>query len=175
MTDLSRPAAFLDRDGVINVDVGFAHRPEQIQWVEGAAAAIGRLNRGGYLVFVVTNQSGIARELYREDDVISLHRWMTAELGGLGARVDDWRFSPYHPDFQAERFAHKADWRKPAPGMLLDLMNRWPVDPGRSFLIGDRESDVQAAAAAGIAGHLFTGGRLDTFVERLFATGDSGQ
>lgn len=161
------PAAFLDRDGVLNVDVGYAHRPDQIAWVDGAPEAVRRLNLAGYRVFVVTNQSGIARGLYDSDAVETLHRWMEAELDRLGARVDAWRFSPYHPDHQAAQFADKASWRKPEPGMLLDLMQYWPVERERSFLIGDRETDMQAARAAGIDGHLFAGGSLDAFVAAL--------
>src|SRR3546814_215497 len=130
---------------------------------------IRRLNNAGFLVFVVTNQSGIARGLYGSDDVEQLHRWMASQLAGIGARIDDWRYCPYHPEHRAERFAEFAGWRKPAPGMLLDLMARWPVRPEDSFLIGDRDSDVAAAVAAGIRGHLYTGGDLDAFVERLLA------
>ena len=159
-----RPAAFLDRDGVLNVDAGYAHRPDQIRWIDGAPEAVARLNAAGYLVFVVTNQSGIARGLYEARDVESLHRWMAAQLACLGARVDDWRYCPYHPEHQAERFAERASWRKPEPGMLLDLMAAWPVDAGASIMIGDRETDMQAAAAAGVTGHLFEGGNLDDFV-----------
>jgi len=159
-----RPAAFLDRDGVLNLDTGYAHRADQIRWVTGAAAAVRRLNAAGMLVLVVTNQAGIARGLYGEDDVERLHAWMGQELQRDGARVDDWRYCPYHPDHQADRFAQFAGWRKPAPGMLLDLMTAWPVERSGSFLIGDRASDVAAAAAAGIDGHLFAGGDLDAFV-----------
>lgn len=165
----SRPAAFLDRDGVLNYDVGYAHRPDQIVWVQGAMTAVRRLNNSGYLVFVVTNQAGIARGLYGADDVERLHQWMGERLAEVGARIDDWRYSPFHPEHQAERFAAFAGWRKPAPGMLLDLMARWPVQQEASFLIGDRDTDMQAAAAAGVAGHLYAGGDLDSFVERLLA------
>lgn len=166
---MPRPAAFLDRDGVLNLDVGYAHRPEQIVWVEGAMAAIRRLNRAGYLVFVVTNQAGIARGLYAETDVVQLHGWMAQRLGESGARVDDWRFCPYHPEHQADRFASYASWRKPAPGMLFDLMRHWPVRREASFMIGDRRTDIEAAEAAGVAGHLFDGGDLDVLVARLIA------
>lgn len=158
---------FLDRDGVLNIDIGYAHRADQIRWVDGAAAAIGRLNAAGYRVFVVTNQAGIARGYYAADDVETLHRWMDAELQRQGARIDDWRYSPYHPDHQAERFADKAAWRKPAPGMLLDLMAAWPVDRDASFMVGDRASDMEAADAAGISGYLFAGGDLDAFIAEL--------
>lgn len=175
MADLaSRPAAFLDRDGVLNHDVGYAHRADQVVWVQGAMAAVRRLNAAGYLVFVVTNQAGIARGLYAEEDVARLHRWMAERLAEHGARIDDWRYCPYHPEHQADRFACRAAWRKPEPGMLLDLMAHWPVRRAGSFLIGDRETDLQAAAAAGVAGHLYTGGSLESFVERLLAGGETG-
>jgi D-glycero-D-manno-heptose 1,7-bisphosphate phosphatase len=169
-----RPAAFLDRDGVINRDVGYAHRSEQIEWVTGAVAAIRRLNRAGFLVFVVTNQSGVARGLYGTADVERLHRWMAEHLEAQGAHVHDWRYCPYHPDHQPGRFAAFADWRKPAPGMLLDLMRHWPVRAERSFMIGDQDTDMQAAAAAGIAGHRYDGGDLDALVARLIDAPGAG-
>lgn len=169
-----RPAAFFDRDGVLNHDVGYAHRPEQIVWVQGAVAAVRRLNASGFLVFVVTNQAGIARGLYEAGDVERLHRWMAERLAEHGARIDDWRYCPYHPEHQTERYAAYASWRKPAPGMLVDLMRRWSVRTERSFLVGDRETDVEAAVAAGIAGHLYHGGDLDALVARLIASAGAG-
>jgi D-glycero-D-manno-heptose 1,7-bisphosphate phosphatase len=159
-----RPAAFLDRDGVLNVDVGYAHRPDQIEWVAGAPEAVRRLNEAGFRVFVVTNQAGIARGLYGETDVSALMAWMVDRLGEMGGRIDGWRASPYHPEFQAERFAHLSHWRKPEPGMLLDLMSEWPTERQGSFIIGDRASDLDAGRRAGISGYLFKGGNLDAFV-----------
>lgn len=170
----SRPAAFLDRDGVLNHDSGWAHRPDHIVWVDGAKAAVRRLNRAGFLVFVVTNQAGIARGLYGETDVEALHAWMNAELAAAGARIDDFRFSPYHPEFQPARYVHLADWRKPSPGMLLDLMRHWPVRREGSFLVGDRDTDIEAAAAAGVRGHLFEGGDLDAYLVRLLSSSHAG-
>jgi D-glycero-D-manno-heptose 1,7-bisphosphate phosphatase len=155
-----RPAAFLDRDGILNEDIGFAHRPDQIIWVSGAMEAVRLLNENNFQVFVVTNQAGISRNYYTEDHVNQLHNWMNGELNKHDARIDDFRFSPFHPEFDDGRFGHLADWRKPAPGMLLDLMRVWPVELERSFMIGDRDSDVQAAEAAGIRGYLFSGGNL---------------
>ncbi len=165
-----RPAAFLDRDGVLNHDDGFVHRPDQLRWVEGAAAAVARLNAAGLRVFVVTNQSGVGRGLYDVDDVEALHRWMTSELARLDARIDDWRYAPHHPDATDARWRHPDHpWRKPNPGMLEDLMAAWPTDRPASLLIGDRRSDLEAAQAAGIEGRLFLGGNLDAFVAGVLA------
>lgn len=162
-----RPAAFLDRDGILNEDIGYAHRPDQIIWTPGAMEAVRLLNENQFQVFVVTNQAGIARGLYTEEHVNRLHEWMNRELGRHGARIDDFRFSPFHPEFDDGRFSHIAHWRKPEPGMLMDLMGAWPVQVERSFMIGDRESDVQAAHAAGVRGYLFAGGNLRDKIQEI--------
>ncbi|AUN33928.1 HAD family hydrolase [Niveispirillum cyanobacteriorum] len=154
MSDLLRPAAFLDRDGVLNLDIGYAHRPEQIVWLPNVSSAIRYLNEAGYYVFVVTNQAGVARGYYDEAAVQTLHVWMQEQLRQDGAHVDDWRYCPYHPDGTVVAYRRDDDWRKPSPGMILDLARCWPIDMAGSFLIGDRASDLEAAAAAGIKGHL---------------------
>lgn len=163
----ARPAAFLDRDGVLNLDRGYPHRAGQIDWVDGAPAAVALLNRRGYRVFVVTNQSGIARGYYGEEDVRALHRWMADRLAESGARVDAFYYCPHHPTEGAPPYRIACDCRKPRPGMLLQAMAEWPVRREGSFLIGDRETDLAAADAAGIPGHLFPGGDLAAFVARL--------
>lgn len=162
-----RPAAFLDRDGVLNVDHGYVGSLDRLDWTPGAREAVALLNGAGYLVFVVTNQSGVARGLYGESDVQALHAEMARQIEAVGGRVDAFSYCPHHPDAVDARYRLACSCRKPAPGMLLDLAKRFDVALSGSFMIGDRASDIEAAAAAGVPGHLFRGGALLRFVEDL--------
>ena len=150
-----RPAAFLDRDGVLNIDRGYAHRPEHIEMTPDAAAAVRLLNEAGYYVFVVTNQSGVARGLYSEADIDQVHRHMQDILKSGGAHVDAYYYCPHHPDGSVKEFAIQCRCRKPEPGMLEQAASGWSIDLERSFLIGDRDQDLAAAAAFHIRGVKF--------------------
>jgi D,D-heptose 1,7-bisphosphate phosphatase len=157
----TRPAVFFDRDGVLNRDdTGYAHRPEELEWTKNAIEAVRLANQSGWYTFVVTNQSGVARGYYDEDAVRRFHEQMEIELARDGAHIDEFRFCPFHPEGTVPQYRRDAECRKPKPGMLLDLMRAWPIDVPRSILIGDKESDCAAAAAAGIRGYLFREGDL---------------
>ncbi|WP_374575241.1 D-glycero-alpha-D-manno-heptose-1,7-bisphosphate 7-phosphatase [Phenylobacterium sp.] len=161
-----RPALFLDRDGVINVDRGYVHRWEDFQWIDGAKEAIGAFNRAGWLVFVVTNQSGVGRGYYTEGDMHALHDRMVEDLARSGGRIDAIYFAPQHPEAPLEAYRHPdPPDRKPNPGMLLKAFAEWPVDRERSIMVGDKPADLEAALRAGIRGLLFEGGNLAEFLE----------
>lgn len=169
----ARPAAFLDRDGVLNVDRGYTHLPEHLEWIDGAPEAVRLLNESDYTVIVVTNQSGVARGFYDEAAVRRFHAHMQAELERHGAHIDAFYYCPHHPDGTVEEYAVRCGCRKPGIGLLERATLEWPIDLSRSFLIGDKPDDLKAAAAFKIKGLLFEA-RSDSLlplVERQIVTG----
>ena len=169
MTGAPRPAVFFDRDGVINADLGYVGEASRFSLLPGAAEGVRAAAEAGALCFLVTNQSGVARGFYTEADVAALHRHMAGELARHGAGFDDIRHCPHLPDAPVAAYRLDCRCRKPKPGMILDLMARWPVDPARSAMIGDRPSDMEAARAAGIRGILYAGGPLVEAVRAALA------
>jgi D-glycero-D-manno-heptose 1,7-bisphosphate phosphatase len=163
---LRRPAVFFDRDGVLNHDSGYTFETHKLKWIDGAREAVKAVNDAGCFAFVVTNQSGVARGLYEESHVQRLHRWMADEMAAIGAHIDAFEYCPDHPDGTIERYRRVSPRRKPAPGMITDLFGRFHVDADHSVLIGDKASDLEAAHAAGLKGHLFSGGSLEAFVKQ---------
>jgi D-glycero-D-manno-heptose 1,7-bisphosphate phosphatase len=168
-----RPALFLDRDGVINVDRNYVCRIEDFEWIEGAADAIRRFNERNWWVFVVTNQSGIAHGLYEERQMEEVHAWLQSELAARGAHIDRIYHCPFHEDGKIPQYRKDSFDRKPRPGMLIRAMTDFPVVKEQSFLIGDKQADLDAASAAGVRGFLFDGGNLATFAE--WALADMGE
>ena len=163
-----RPALFLDRDGIINRDVGYPTRPSQIIWLEGVQEAIRFAKDAGYAVVVVSNQSCVARGMSSEANVIALHRWMSERLARDGADVDAWYHCPFQSDgtYGPYMQADHPD-RKPKLGMILRAALDLNIDLASSHLIGDKSSDLEAARRAGVAGHLFSKGSLVDMVREV--------
>ncbi|NND69675.1 MAG: HAD-IIIA family hydrolase [Halioglobus sp.] len=149
---LRKPAAFLDRDGTLNHDDGYTHKVADFRWMDGAKEAIRALNDRGYLVFVVTNQAGIARGYYGPAEVEALHEWMQGELAATGAHVDEFRYCPHHPEGAVPELAINCDCRKPGTAMLEELCARWHPLLDASFMLGDAEKDAEAGRRMGITG-----------------------
>ena len=158
---MARPAVFLDRDGTMIEDVGYLSRMADVRWFPWTAEAIRLLNRAGFLVVVTTNQSGIARGYYSEDDLRRIHEAMAAHLSDCGAVVDHWLYCPHHPSADLDAYRSACDCRKPEPGMIRQACGRCEIDLARSFGIGDKLADVGAATRAGARGVLVRTGYGD--------------
>ena len=144
---MGRKAIFLDRDGVINEDLGWIASPEELKIYPFAAKAIARANGAGFLVIVVTNQSVIARELCTVDDLERIHAKMVEELAGQGARVDALLFCPHHPDYSEGKLC---GCRKPEAGLVDQAVEEFGIEPAASYMIGDKTSDIQTGINAGM-------------------------
>jgi len=169
-TPAPRGAIFFDRDGVLNEDRGYVYRIADFAWIEGAREAIGLVNSAGLRAIVVTNQSGVARGYYGEDDVRALHDWMGRDLAATGACIDAFYYCPYH-DIGVVAHYVVADHpdRKPNPGMILRAVGDFGLAPARSLIIGDKPSDLEAGRRAGVRGLLFAGGSLADAVRQALA------
>ena len=161
------PAVFFDRDGTLNIDVHYLHRPEDFIWTPDAPAAIRRLNERGILTIVVTNQSGVARGYYPEEDVCRLHDWMNEELKKEGAHLDALFYCPHHIDGKIPEYTKACSCRKPATGMIDVACTKYNIDRTRAVLIGDSESDMECARRACVRGVRYEGGSLLGVVERV--------
>ncbi len=162
-----RKAVFFDRDGTLNVDHGYVREWSNFTWIPGARDAIKLANDNQYLVFVVTNQSGIGRGYYGIEEVNRLHGQMNRDLATIGGHIDAFELCPHHPREANPEYLKTCNCRKPAPGMLLKLIEEWQINTSESLMIGDHESDIAAATKAKVAGHLFTGSNLLDFVSQL--------
>lgn len=144
-----KPAVFLDRDGVLIQDSHYVGSPDRVRLVPGSAEAVAALNRAGWPVVVVTNQAGVARGLYTPEAVDAVHDHIAELLRGYGAAIDAFHFCPHHPEGEVPAFTGRCDCRKPQPGMLLRAAADLGLDLSASWMVGDRETDLAAGAAAG--------------------------
>lgn len=145
-----RPAALFDRDGTLNEDTGYVHSPKEFRWLQGAKETIKAVNDAGYLAIVISNQAGVARGYYTEQDVRSLHTWMNHDLRLVGAHIDAFYFCPHHPEAGSGEYRTACECRKPEPGMILKAARDWNIDLERSIGIGDHDTDITAFRRAGV-------------------------
>ncbi|HDU8625575.1 D-glycero-beta-D-manno-heptose 1,7-bisphosphate 7-phosphatase [Morganella morganii subsp. morganii] len=142
------PAVFLDRDGTINVDTGYLHEIDDFQFIENAIEAMQAIKQMGYALIIVTNQSGIARGMFTEDQFMHLTEWMDWSLADRGVDLDGIYYCPHHPEGTVEEFRQECNCRKPAPGMLLDAQKFLKIDMSNSYMVGDKLDDMLAGRAA---------------------------
>ena len=151
---MSRPALFLDRDGVINIDHDYVCKPENFEFVDHIFELCRTAKRLGYLIFVVTNQAGIGRGYYTEEDFLKLTDWMCRVFNAQGVVIDKVYFCPFHPEHGVGHYKIDSPNRKPAPGMIHQAIQEFDVDVAKSVLVGDKESDIQAGVASGVGCNL---------------------
>ena len=138
---MSTPAIFLDRDGTINVEKNYLYHTKDWEWIPRAIEAIKLSNEKGFFVVVLTNQAGIARGLYSTKDVDILHSFVSKQLRLYGAKIDKFYFCPHHPNYGEKE---RCNCRKPMPGMLLEATKDLNIDLNKSWIIGDKISDIEA-------------------------------
>lgn len=135
-------AVILDRDGTINVEKNYLYRIEEFQFIKGVPQTIKLLNENNYKVIVATNQAGVARGYYTEESVIKLHNFISEELKKYDAYIDDYFYCPHHPDAGIGKYKVNCACRKPNAGLYLAAMDKWAIDPNKSYVIGDKITDL---------------------------------
>ena len=141
-------AFFLDRDGVLNYNVGYPFRPSDFKLIQGVSKPLLKVQKLGFKIFIVTNQSAVARGFCSLDDVGIFNNILTTTLSNMNVMIDDIRICPHHPDGKVSKFRTPCNCRKPNPGMINDLCNAYDIDRNLSFMIGDSVSDIIAGNEA---------------------------
>lgn len=150
-------ALFLDRDGVINIDFGYVHTKKNFVFNEGIFELVSYANSKGYLVIIITNQAGIAKGIYTEEDFHVLTKWMSQQFSLKKGKIEKTFFCPYHKDGTIQKYRKISEDRKPAPGMILKACKEFNIDPLKSLLVGDNESDIVAGISSNIGKSIFYG------------------
>ena len=140
-------AIFLDRDGTLNIDYGYVHKIDNFKFIDGAIDALRELKKMGYMLVLVTNQSGIARGYFSEDQFLQLTEWMDWSLAEQDVDLDGIYYCPHHPEGKGE-YKEDCDCRKPKPGMLLQAIKELKIDPTQSIMVGDKVEDIKAGISA---------------------------
>lgn len=162
-----KPAVFFDRDGVLNMDRGYIYKPKELSWIPGAMEAIRILNEEEYWIFVVTNQSGIARGFFTEEEVYEFHEFMAQEAERQEAIIHSFYVCPHHPEGTMGIHSCICNCRMPLPGLIEQACQEWPVSLNGSFLVSGTQRGIETAAEAGIPGFLFAEGNLYEFVQEI--------
>ncbi len=150
-------ALFLDRDGVINIDYGYVHKKNNFVFNEGIFELVSYANSKGYLVIIITNQAGIAKGIYSENDFHVLTKWMTKQFSLKNGKIEKTFYCPFHKNGIIQKYKKISKDRKPSPGMILKACKEFNIDPLKSLLVGDKESDIQAGISANISKSIFYG------------------
>tara|TARA_B100000989_G_scaffold297640_1_gene284088 strand:+ start:10793 stop:11308 length:516 start_codon:yes stop_codon:yes gene_type:complete len=166
MNKKSRKVAILDRDGVLNENRGYVGHLDKFKWIKGAKSAIKFLKKENFYVAVITNQSGIARNYFKVKDVKNLHNFMQNDLKKINTKIDVFYFSPYHIDGVIQRYKKKSSCRKPGIGMFKKLQEKIAINKKKSFMIGDKKTDMIFAKKCGVKGFFFRKGNLFNFVKK---------
>ena len=166
-----RPVFFLDRDGTINEEVNYLHRPEDLKILPGAAEAISRFNQAGFLVIVITNQAGIGRGYYTQQDMENLNEYMNQVLAEQDAHIDGFYFCPHHPEHGIGEYKKDCDCRKPGIGMFRQAEQDFSIEKAHSYMIGDKLIDTQAGHNYGVSSILVGTG----YGKELFETQCQGR
>jgi D,D-heptose 1,7-bisphosphate phosphatase len=143
-------AVFLDRDGTINKDIGYLYKIEDLELLPGVIQAIKILNDSGFLVIVITNQSGVARGYYSEMDIKLLHNYINNILNEYGANIDAFYYCPHHPEKGIGKYKVNCNCRKPKPGLIENAIEEFKIDRSKSYMVGDKKSDVEAGKNANL-------------------------
>lgn len=147
---MSKKVIIMDRDGTINLDKGYVYKEEDFHFLEGVPEAIKMFHELGYLVIVITNQSGVARAYYKEQDVLKLHSYVNTLLSNYDTRIDGFYFCPHHPEGVVKEYRKDCSCRKPETGLFLKAIDEFDIDIKNSWAIGDNERDVLPAISLGM-------------------------
>lgn len=160
-------AVLFDRDGTLNVDVNYLYKREDFRWLPEVPEALAWLQQQGYDIYVITNQSGIARGYFQLQDMLDLHQYMNSELKSFGVQIKKFYYCPHLKDGSVKEYAVECQCRKPKPGLVLQCLRENNLLPENCFMVGDKPRDVECAEAAGVKGYLYEGGSMLEFVKDI--------
>jgi D-glycero-D-manno-heptose 1,7-bisphosphate phosphatase len=166
---MSQKALFLDRDGIINIDKRYLYKIEDFVFVDGIFDICRYYQDRGYMIFVITNQSGIARGYYSEGDLDILHSWMVDRFRDMSITITDISYCPHHSKYGIGDYRLNCECRKPKPGMILELAKRYDIDLPNSLLIGDKPTDIEAGKEAGIKENILINIESDSQYSSLYS------